>query len=111
MKYAVAYNVKRPYLIVQKHNTRKGAEDELRRQGIKEGSRNDVRIIRILSHEEAKRKAAAVALLKHAEWCRANKQGTWSSVANAEAEAEKLWPALFHAGDGKLPQNKKRRRG
>lgn len=65
------------------------------------------RVVRIISHEEAKRKAAAVALLKHAEWCRANKQGTWSSVANAEAEAEKLWPALFHAGDGKAPKVKR----
>jgi len=66
----------------------------------------DSTVVRVLSHEEAKRKAAAVALLKHAEWCRANKQGTWSSVANAEAEAEKLWPALFHAGDGRKPRGK-----
>ena len=26
--------------------------------------------------------------------------------ANAEAEAEKLWPALFHAGDGMKPRGK-----
>lgn len=65
------------------------------------------RVVRILSHEEAKRKAAAVALLKHAEWCAENMKNHWLAVANAEAEAEKLWPALFHAGDGRLPKVKR----
>jgi hypothetical protein len=65
------------------------------------------RVVRVLSHEEAKRKAAAVALLKHAKWCAENLKSPWLAVVNAKAEAEKLWPALFHAGDGKAPRGKR----
>ena len=111
MKYAVAYGNRRRYLVVRKHNTRTGAERELKGQGIKEGSRKDVRIIRILSHEEAKRKAAAVALLQAAEVIDENFTSAYDAAEFLRDQAEALWPALFHAGDGKLPRSKEGRRG
>ena len=77
------------------------------------------RVVRILSHEEAKRKAAAVALLKRSGTLRDearkyvgddHEEGVASGLRiaadDAEAEAEKLWPALFHAGDGRKPRGK-----
>ena len=77
------------------------------------------RVVRILSHEEAKRKAAAMALLALAKEFReaapfyrkrpfesGAAAGLLDAARHAEAEAEKLWPVLFHAGDGRRPRGK-----
>ena len=76
-------------------------------------------VARVLSHEEAKRKAAAMALLALAKEFReaapfyrkrpfesGAAAGLLDAARHAEAEAEKLWPVLFHAGDGRKPRGK-----
>jgi len=82
----------------------------------------DSKVVRVLSHEEAKRKAVALALVKAAaerraeasiaegcdnsQWVGTMCVGLRSAAQSLENEAEKLWPALFHGGDGKTPRGK-----
>jgi hypothetical protein len=65
------------------------------------------KVVRVLSHEEAKRKAAALALLRLADKAdasafEADRHASCGCLASEHArdEAERLWPALFHGGDG-----------
>lgn len=76
------------------------------------------RVVRVLSHEEAKRKAAAVELCAmardlqdvaaaHSEPGQSDYADGYSDAArDLEKRAEALWPALFHAGDGRKPKVK-----
>ncbi len=86
------------------------------------------RVVRVLSHEEATRKAAAVELLSQArrlyemaeeleprlgddgcdgdEFNEGHASGLSAAAYDLEERAEVLWPALFHAGDGKAPRGK-----
>jgi hypothetical protein len=64
-------------------------------------------IVRVLSHEEAKRKAAALALVNFAQvMIDLGFDDDDDAVTIAHQEAESLWPALFHAGDSKTPRGK-----
>lgn len=78
------------------------------------------RVVRILSHEEAKRKAAALALLSQARrlyevakeydsrrfnvsFADGHASGLSAAAYDLEERAEVLWPPLFH---GKAPRGK-----
>ena len=74
------------------------------------------KVVRVLSHEEAKRKYAAkllmnIAVEQHGEadsgiWSRDGSEGVRAVANTLESIAEEQWPALFHAGDGKTPRGK-----
>lgn len=110
------------------HDTREEAEASRQRYIECDVSFADSTVVRVLSHEEAKRKAAAVELCAQAQRLYAMAEeydpqigddgyddgsfneghgsGLSAAAHDLEERAEALWPALFHAGDGRKPRGK-----
>ena len=108
------------------HDTREEAEASRQRYIECDVRFADSTVVRVLSHEEAKRKAAAVALCAQArqfyemaeeysprpgdlgdEFNEGHASGLSAAAHDLEERAEALWPALFHAGDGRKPRGKR----